>query len=84
MLSQQNKLYILGQFGFCIYDEPFHVNNNVVSFDINDGGIYVADAVGDLYFYSFQRDNLKNQRVNISQKIRYVQCGMDFTIVAST
>lgn len=60
LVNSQNKLYILGQFGLCVYDQPLLVNNSIASFDINDSGIYVADTLGELYCYSFQKDILKS------------------------
>jgi hypothetical protein len=50
----------LGIFGAWTYDEPYSIKSrDVVAFDVNDSGVYFADSYGELYFCSFQKENLK-------------------------
>lgn len=66
------------------FDEPYFINcADVVAFDICDSGIYYADYNGELFFSSFQRENMRGERVNIGEKIRHINCGMDFCIVVT-
>ncbi len=75
---------MLGIFGSIIYDEPYLIkNNDIAAFDVNDSGLYFADSYGDFYFSSFQKENLKIERINMTDKIRYIHCGIDYCIVVA-
>ena len=50
-------------------------------FDVNQEGVYIIDAYGDLLFYNVEKDKMKEEKIYTSMKIKGVYCGLDYVLI---